>query len=39
VNTEHVTSMEIGIGDNMRPSQNASGILYIDDIRVVKRVQ
>ncbi len=38
-NTEHVTSMQIGIGDNMRPSQNASGILYIDDIRVVKRVQ
>lgn len=36
VNTGHVTSMEIGIGDNTQPSQNASGLLYIDDVRVVK---
>ncbi len=39
VNTEHVTSLQIGVGDKTQPSQNASGLLYIDDIRVVKRPQ
>ena len=32
VNTQSVKKFYIGVGDKTQPSQNASGVLYIDDI-------
>lgn len=32
VNTQSVKKLVIGVGDKTKPSQNASGILYIDDV-------
>ncbi len=37
VNTKSVSSLQIGVGDKTKPSQNASGVLYIDDIGTVIR--
>ena len=34
VNTESVKKFSIGVGDATKPSQNASGVMYIDDIEV-----
>jgi hypothetical protein len=36
VNMQNVASLNIGVGDRTKPSQNARGILYIDDITVIK---
>ena len=38
VNTQNVANLNIGVGDRAKPSQNARGILYIDDITVIKGV-
>ncbi len=36
INTKSVRTLQIGVGDETRPSQNARGILYIDDISVMR---
>ena len=36
VNVSKVKRMYIGIGDRKSPSPDGSGLIYIDDIRVVK---
>ncbi|MBN1363145.1 MAG: hypothetical protein JW993_21270 [Sedimentisphaerales bacterium] len=38
-NIERIATLEIGVGDQSRPSQNARGILYIDDIGLVRGMQ
>ncbi len=37
LNVQRVTTLQIGVGDKTKPSQNARGLLYIDDIGLVKR--
>jgi hypothetical protein len=38
VKIDSIKKMSIGIGDKVKPASGATGLLYIDDIRVVKPV-